>query len=85
MTDIPPGSWPAVEVDPDGCKENEASRPSTAATYVTSEESKDVIERPKDNVIAGKSKATRNPKKLGTTTMPDLPPEICETYAIISD
>ena len=75
-TDTPPGSWPAAEDDGGG---DEVSRPSTMETYVTIEESKEPG-RQRDNVAGDRTGATG---KKGIARMPELPPEIRETYDCI--
>jgi len=79
MTDILPGSWPAAEADPSGPDEDGASRPSTATTYVTFEEP-DGPESQEDNTIGSEQKGIDNAGKRGIVRMPELPPEILETY-----
>lgn len=79
MADNPPGSWPTAEEEREESDKDEDSRPSTAEFHESLEQSESAGEE-LDNVVDEK----RTPHifgKHGIARMPELPPEIRETYA----
>ena len=81
ITDTAPGSWPP-EKDRDASGGDETTRPSTADTLVTLEESESDRSPINDDDFLDKGKAidTSTAGKHGIARMPELPPEIRETY-----
>lgn len=79
MSEAPPGSWPAAEEDHGVPVDLESSRPSTMETYTTTEDTKwpgsegDKVPETQDQEEGRKGKQR-------ISSMPELPPEIRETY-----
>ena len=79
MADDPPGSWPIAEENRNGPDENRDSV-YTAVSEENAEEPSTVVEEEVHNSEA-KGKGMEHAGKVGMFRMPELPPEIRETYA----
>ena len=82
MADVPPRSWPTAEENPDGPNENRDSV-YTAVSEENAEEPSSAVEE-EAHINEAKGKGTEHAGKVGVFKMPELPPEIRETYAQVT-
>ena len=80
MTENPPGSWDVTEESQHGLDEDGSNRPSTAETYVTTGESISSLQE-EHHEVKSSEKGKDTIWKQRIERMPELPPEIRETYA----